>query len=113
MTDLASIFPFSIGFTSRWPRRSGSSWTPCFWPAPLFPCPWWNGRRTRTSFRPLNAASASAIPTIGCSANGVAHPLLSMRTGGYFPGLVTSLLVGVIGILLLRRLALITEPRTT
>jgi hypothetical protein len=35
--------------------------------------------------------------------------VLSAGTGGYFPGLLTSPFVGVIGFLLLRRLFLITE----
>ena len=48
---------------------------------------------------------------IGCVVNGLAHPALSVRTGGYFPGLVTSPLVGALGILLLRRLGLITRLR--
>jgi hypothetical protein len=39
----------------------------------------------------------------GC-ANGVAHPLLSLRAAGYFPGLFTSPFVGVAGAALLRRL---------
>lgn len=42
---------------------------------------------------------------IGCVANAVAHPLFSVLTGGYFPGLVTSPLVGVVGVLILRRMA--------
>jgi hypothetical protein len=46
-------------------------------------------------------------------ANGVAHPALSARTGGYFPGLLTSPLVGVGGLLLLRRLALVTRGRAS
>ena len=41
-------------------------------------------------------------------ANGVAHPVLSLRAGGYFPGLVTSPLIGVAGVLLFRRLLAIT-----
>lgn len=45
---------------------------------------------------------------IACVANGIAHPSLSVRTGGYFPGLVTSPFVGVVGVLLLRRLLLVT-----
>ena len=36
--------------------------------------------------------------------NGVAHPSLSVVAGAYFPGLVTSPAVGVLGIVLLRRL---------
>jgi hypothetical protein len=41
---------------------------------------------------------------IAAIANGVAHPLLALRGGGYFPGLATSPLLGVGGILLWRRL---------
>jgi hypothetical protein len=46
---------------------------------------------------------------IGCILNSVAHPSLSVLTGGYFPGLVTSPIVGILGVLLLRRLFLVTE----
>lgn len=41
-------------------------------------------------------------------ANGIGHPLLAIRTGGYFPGLLTSPLVGVGGILLWRSLTTVT-----
>lgn len=37
-------------------------------------------------------------------ANGVAHPVLSLGRGGYFPGLATSPIAGVAGVLLLRAL---------
>jgi len=36
--------------------------------------------------------------------NGIGHPLLSLAAGGYFPGLLTSPLVLIAGILLLSRL---------
>jgi hypothetical protein len=45
---------------------------------------------------------------IASLANGIAHPLLSVRVGGYFPGLFTSPLVGLMGILLLRQMVLVT-----
>ena len=45
---------------------------------------------------------------LGCVANGLAHPGFSLRTGGYFPGLFTSPLVGIVGVVLLRRLSGIT-----
>jgi protein-S-isoprenylcysteine O-methyltransferase Ste14 len=48
---------------------------------------------------------------IAAVANGVAHPLLAIRAGGYFPGLVTSPLLAVGGILLWRRMMEITESR--
>lgn len=46
---------------------------------------------------------------IGSAVNGVAHPLLSVLAGGYFPGLVTSPVAGLLGVLLLRRLAPLTR----
>ena len=36
--------------------------------------------------------------------NGVAHPLLAIRAGGYFPGLITSPVVGIAGFLVTRKL---------
>lgn len=41
---------------------------------------------------------------IGGIANGLAHPLLSLMKGGYFPGLVTSPFALVVGLMLLRKL---------
>jgi len=41
--------------------------------------------------------------------NGVAHPLLAARAGGYFPGLATAPAVGVLGFLLVKRLFAITR----
>jgi len=36
--------------------------------------------------------------------NGIAHPLLALAAGGYFPGLVSSLLIGVASVWLWLRL---------
>jgi hypothetical protein len=41
---------------------------------------------------------------LALTGNGVAHPLLSVATGGYFPGLYTSPVAGGIGLALLSRL---------
>ena len=41
-------------------------------------------------------------------ANGIAHPLLGVATGGYFPGLYTSPAVGIVGIFLMSRLLRVT-----
>jgi hypothetical protein len=41
--------------------------------------------------------------------NGIGHPLLSIIGHGYFPGLLTSPLVGLIGLLLLRALLHLTR----
>ena len=43
--------------------------------------------------------------------NGIAHPLLSAAAGGYFPGLVTSPVVGIAGVLLWIKLASATRKR--
>jgi len=43
--------------------------------------------------------------------NVIAHPILALSAGAYFPGLLTSPLVGVAGILLLRELSAVTARR--
>lgn len=48
----------------------------------------------------------------GMIGNGVFHPLLAIAVQGYFPGLVSSPIVGVIGIILLTKLWELTQPRT-
>lgn len=42
--------------------------------------------------------------------NGIAHPGLSLRVGGYFPGLLTSPLEGWLGIVLWGRLWRLSDP---
>ena len=46
---------------------------------------------------------------MGCIANGVAHPVFSVFVGGYFPGLLTSPVVGFLGVVLLRQLLGVTQ----
>lgn len=45
--------------------------------------------------------------------NGIAHPLMALAVGGYFPGLVTSPLIGVAGIWLWLRLNRAAENLAT
>lgn len=47
---------------------------------------------------------------IALIANGVGHPLLALLTGGYFPGVGTAPITGVVGAWLLFRLAGATSP---
>lgn len=47
---------------------------------------------------------------LACPLNCVAHPLLALAVGGYFPGLWTSPLCGLVGVPLLALLARITRP---
>lgn len=43
--------------------------------------------------------------------NGVAHPMMALASGGYFPGLVTSPFIGIAGVILWQRLRRATsEP---
>ena len=44
--------------------------------------------------------------------NGIAHPLLAVAEGGYFPGLMSSPFIGVVCIWLLLRLCRATRPRS-
>ena len=44
--------------------------------------------------------------------NGLAHPLLAIAAGGYFPGLVSSPFIGGVSVWLLLRLHRATRPRT-
>lgn len=45
---------------------------------------------------------------MACLVNALVHPSLSLRAGGYFPGLITVPLIAVAGVLLLQRLFSIT-----
>ena len=65
---------------------------------------WGVGKKQRAALFPLWFLS------LGCVANGLAHPLFSAFVGGYFPGLLTAPVVAVLGLVLLRRLVEITEP---
>jgi hypothetical protein len=43
--------------------------------------------------------------------NGVAHPMMAIASGGYFPGLITSPFIGIAGVILWQRLQTATsEP---
>ena len=46
---------------------------------------------------------------IGSIVNGIGHPLLAVLVRGYFPGLITSPLVGALGVLLWLRLQALTK----
>ena len=47
---------------------------------------------------------ASWFLAIAGMLNGVAHPLIAILSGGYFPGLITSPIIGIAGVLLWQRL---------
>lgn len=47
---------------------------------------------------------------IACAVNCVAHPLMALAVGGYFPGLWSSPLCGVVAFVFLGRLSTFTRP---
>lgn len=47
---------------------------------------------------------------IAAIVNGIAHPLLAVAARGYFPGLISSPVLGVLGVLLWLRLQKLTRP---
>ncbi len=62
----------------------------------------------------LARVSAALFPlwflAVASVSNALLHPALAIATGGYFPGVLTSPVVGVAGLFLLRGLARITRP---
>lgn len=56
---------------------------------------WGLARRRRVALFPLWFLGVAGV------GNGLAHPLLALSVGGYFPGLLTSPLMAVAGVLLL------------
>ncbi len=96
-------FPEMLGLTP-WSLRFFVSFN-LFWLAVWALSIWGFAARRRVALFPLWFLG------IGCVANGVVHPLFSVRTAGYFPGLLTAPFVGIAGILLLRRLFLVTGVR--
>jgi hypothetical protein len=100
------------GFHERWPRLLGlAPWSTRFFVTFNLVClvVWFaSSFALRASHRP--AFLAAWFFAIAMAANGVAHPVLALAAGGYFPGLVTSPAVGAVGLLLLSRLSRITEP---
>lgn len=105
----------ATGFHRRYPELLGlAPWSlrffvsfNLFWLAVWSLCLWGLVARWRIALFPLWFLG------IGCIVNGLAHAAFAMRTGGYFPGLVTSPFLGVLGVLLLLRLALITSGKGT
>ena len=63
---------------------------------------WGLARRRQVALFPLWFLGIASV------ANGLAHPLLALNAGGYFPGLATSPLVAAVGALLLARLSRVT-----
>ena len=77
----------------------------------------WIGIWAVSAYGILRGVNAAYFPVwffgLAMCLNGVIHPLLSIWTGGYFPGLITSPLSGLVGILVIRQLFRTTETAAT
>ena len=104
---------YATGFYRLFPATFGlAPWSPRFFLA--FNLTWlgiwtWSAFALRTRSRA--AYFAIWFFALAAIANGVAHPLLAIRAGGYFPGLVSAPLVGVVGVWLSVRLVAGTTGR--
>ena len=103
---------FGTGFPQRFPELFGLA----PWPASFFVSfnlVWilaWALASRGLLARRLSAVAVLWFLGIAGLINGLAHPVLAMRSGGYFPGLLTSPLIGAAGLILMRRLTSITLP---
>lgn len=73
----------------------------------------WLGTWAIAAFGVLRNSRVAYFPVwffgLAMALNGIAHPLLSVWQSGYFPGLVTAPLVGIMGIVITRKLIQSTE----
>ena len=104
-THFYSSFPLTFGL-KPWPVRFflalNMSWL-VTWSAAIF------GLQVGSRL----AFFAAWFLAVTAMTNGIAHPLLSLQVRGYFPGLITSPLLGVAGALLFVRLMAATERQRT
>jgi hypothetical protein len=98
---------FTTGFQQRFPELLGLvPWPASFFVSfNLFWLAVWALSTRGLVARRRPAVAALWFLGIAGVVNGIAHPLLSVQVGAYFPGLFTSPFIGLAGWLLLRRLA--------
>ena len=103
------------GFYERFPEQLGLvPWSASFFISfNLFWLGVWAFSQWGLLARRLPAVAALWFLGIAGVVNGVAHPLLSARVGGYFPGLITSPFIGLAGVSLLRQLARVSRRPST
>ncbi len=106
-----TVEEFVTGFYLSWPRLLG--FTP--WSAEFFVAfnVVWIAIWVLSAVALWHNSRWALVPiwffAIGMTLNGVAHPLLALQAGGYFPGLASSPVVGVFGITLWHRLLAFTR----
>jgi hypothetical protein len=101
----------STGFHHRFPELLGlAPWPLSFFV--VFNLVWlliWSASVWGVTARLPSALFALWFLSLASTANGVAHPLFALGVGGYFPGLVSAPVIGVLGVLLFRCLLRITR----
>ena len=97
---------YLTGFQTKFPLLFGYTWSDeqfvafnLIWLGVLILNGVWLYSATRLSY-----LLVYCFAVIGGIGNGIGHPLLSLRAGGYFPGLITSPLLLIIGIVLLNKM---------
>lgn len=107
------IEELTTGFYDRFPMLLGlAAWPPEFFLVlnVCFIAVWsFSAAFVRSGTRP--ALAEVWFLAITAVINGVAHPLLALAAGRYFPGLLTALPLGVAGFILLRMLLAQTASR--
>jgi hypothetical protein len=101
---------YATGFYERFPILLGLA----PWPAGFFIAfnLGWIGIWVLAAFAVRRGLGIALFPlwffALAACVNLIVHPLLSLRVGGYFPGLVSAPLVGIFGIALWHRLSRLT-----
>lgn len=101
VTGFPHRFPQILGL-AQWPMRF-FVWFNLIWCAIWILACWGLYARRQVALFPLWFLGLASV------VNGVAHPVLALRAGGYFPGLFTSPLIGIAGVLVLTMLASVTR----
>jgi hypothetical protein len=101
---------FGAGFHERYPALLGlPAWPPIFFAAfNLFWLVLWSLSIWGLTMRRKAALFPLWFLGIAGVVNGVAHPAFSAATHGYFPGLISAPAVGFAGVVLMRRLSVVT-----
>ena len=105
----------STGFRELFPARLGLA----PWPSAFFLTfnLAWLAIWIVSAFGLRSGSRAALFPAwffaLAAMANGIAHPVLAWQTGGYFPGLYTSPLLGIAGVWLFTKLIGVTKRSDT
>jgi Protein of unknown function with HXXEE motif len=106
---------FVTGFQDRFPALLGlPAWSEQFFV--VFNLIWLSVWILSATDLLMGAHRLSLFPvwffSIAAAANGIAHPVLAVIAHGYFPGLITSPVLGVLGVVLWLRLRDLTRSAT-